>query len=49
MFFEGIRFEWKLIRTASLNLADHWCLGYSQDEPLPDPQRLSHLIGIDPS
>jgi len=40
MFFEGIRSERKLIKTASLNLAHRWYLGYTLDEELPDHSSL---------
>ena len=50
MFFEGIRSEWKLIETASLNLAHRWYLGYALDETLPDHSSLTRIrqrLGID--
>ncbi len=48
MFFEGLRFERKLIEIASLHLA-HRCgcplggIGYNLDEPLPDHSSLSKI------
>jgi transposase len=50
MFFEGIRSERKLIKTASLNLARRWYLGYALDEDLPDHSSLTRIrqrLGID--
>jgi transposase len=50
MFFEGIRSEWKLIETASLNLAHRWYLGYALDEALPDHSSLTRIrqrLGVD--
>ena len=43
MFFEGIRSERQLVKTASLNLAHRWYLGYHLDEPLPDHSSLTRI------
>jgi transposase len=43
MFFEGIRSERKLIKTASLHLAHRWYLGYALDEALPDHSNLTRI------
>jgi transposase len=43
MFFEGVRSERQLIATASINLAHRWYLGYTLDEPLPDPSSLRRI------
>ena len=50
MVFEGIRSERHLIKTASLNLAHRWYLGYALDEALPDHSSLTRIrqrLGID--
>ena len=50
MFFEGIRSERQLIKTASLHLAHRWYLGYALDEPLPDHSSLTRIrqrLGVD--
>ncbi|MBA2443975.1 MAG: transposase [Nocardioidaceae bacterium] len=43
MFFEGIRSERQLIKTASLHLAHRWYLGYALDEVLPDHSSLTRI------
>ena len=43
MFFEGIRSERQLVKTASLNLVHCWYLGYHLDEPLPDHSSLTRI------
>src|SRR3954469_9786834 len=50
MFFEDIRSGRKLIKTASLNLAHRWYLGYALDEDLPDHSSLTRIrqrLGVD--
>jgi transposase len=42
-FFEGIRFERKLMETVNLNLAHRWFIGYDLDEPVPDHSSLSKI------
>lgn len=43
IFFEGIRSEWQLIETASLNLADRYSLGYAPDEALPNHSNVAQI------
>src|SRR6185312_13833008 len=43
MFFEGIRFERKLMDAVQLNLAFRWYVGYNLDERLPDHSSLSRI------
>jgi transposase len=43
MFFEGIRSERQLVRTASDRLSLRWYLGYDLHEPLPDHSSLTRI------
>ncbi|HEV2460904.1 MAG TPA: transposase, partial [Ktedonobacterales bacterium] len=43
MFFEGIRSERLLLRTAADRLSVRWFLGYNLDEPLPDHSSLTRI------
>lgn len=50
MFFEGIRSERQLIRTASDRLSVRWYLGYDLHEELPDHSSLTRIrdrYGVD--
>ena len=41
LFFEGLRSERQLMRTAALNLAHRWYLGYDLADPLPHHSSLT--------
>src|SRR6185436_15125097 len=43
MFFEGIRSERQLVRTAADRLSLRWYLGYDLDETLPDHPSLTRI------
>src|SRR3982751_4410620 len=43
MFFEGIRSERELVRTAADRLSVRWYLGYDLDEELPDHSSLTRI------
>lgn len=43
MFFEGIRSERQLVRTAADRLSLRWYLGYDLHEPLPDHSSLTRI------
>src|SRR5690349_18862250 len=45
MFFEGIRSERQLMRTAADRLSLRWYLGYDLHESLPDHSRLTRTRG----
>src|SRR5690242_9590219 len=50
MFFEGIRSERQLVRTAADRLSVHWYLGYDLHEQLPDHSTLTRIrdrYGVD--
>jgi transposase len=43
LFFEGLRSERELVRTAADRLSVRWYLGYDFDEPLPDHSSLTRI------